>query len=388
MLEADHNDLEWRPDPRGRAHLDRWVRKTVPVFDPMFEDPAVERMREAWARNTLLDEGGDALFEIRAEVGDKGPNGRVDVAKVEALLEASGALDLKALKGPTGLFATGKGAAIRAFQRANGLGEDGQVWRNGPTIRALKAALQPKMRARQAAAAQPPRPNVPNRSSNAPPSPTPIIPVPAYRKQARGIDTKNWNAWSQLIGRLPRLQSTEKRAYMEIFAAEGGNSVNPKNGATSGIKDDTLDQLIHKKWVKGIKRGTKAKDLSLNQRAGIYRDYFDFAMNEVGGSSAFGRIDDAAAASAVADTLFRHGRTGGGQLIREAINKLAPGTLAMRGATGKKLPFNETALKAFQTAIADPVTRRKFLDALADLRIKDSPGEALRFNHFRFQKSP
>jgi len=128
----------------------------------MFEDPAVERMREAWARNTLLDEGGDALFEIRAEVGDKGPNGRVDVAKIETLLEASGALDLTTLKGPTGLFAAGKGAAIRAFQRANGLGEDGQVWRNGSTIRVLKAALKPKIRqavaarAKAAAEARPP----------------------------------------------------------------------------------------------------------------------------------------------------------------------------------------------------------------------------------------
>ena len=196
-----------------------------------------------------------------------------------------------------------------------------------------------------------------------------------------------WNAWSQLIGRLPSLHSTEKRAYMEVFAAEGGDSVNPENGAMSGIKNDTLDELIQKQFVKGIKRGTKAKDLSLNERARIYREYFDFAMNEVGGSSAFGRIDDVEAASAVADTLFRNGRTGGGQMVREAINKLAPETLAMHGATGKELPFNETALAAFQKVIADPTTRQSFLHALADIRIKDSPGEAPRFNHFRFQKS-
>ena len=154
------------------------------------------------------------------------------------------------------------------------------------------------------------------------------------------METKNWNAWSQLIGRLPRLHSTEKRAYMEVFAAEGGDSVNTSNGAKSGITNATLDELIHRKFVKGIKRGTKAASLSLGERARIYRDYFDFAMNELGGSSAFGRINNAEAASAVADTLFRNGRTGGGQMIREAINKIAPGTLAMRGATGKELPFN------------------------------------------------
>jgi peptidoglycan hydrolase-like protein with peptidoglycan-binding domain len=141
LRQADHKDLEFEIDPDGRTHRNKWVRRKVPVFDPMFEDPAVERMRAAWANDTLLDEGGDALFELRAGVGDKTPNGRVDVAKIETLLEATGALDLDGLKGPTGLFAAGKGAAIRDFQRANDLEADGQVLPNGPTIKALRAAL-------------------------------------------------------------------------------------------------------------------------------------------------------------------------------------------------------------------------------------------------------
>ena len=41
-----------------------------------------------------------------------------------------------------------------------------------------------------------------------------------------------------------------------------------------------------------------------------------------------------------------------------------------------------------QKFIADPARQQTFLHALADIRIKDSPGEAPRFNHFRFQKSP
>jgi hypothetical protein len=231
-------------------------------------------------------------------------------------------------------------------------------------------------------------PSVPNRATNAPPSPTATIPRPAYRRQAIGMETSNWNRWSQEIGRLPRLHSTEKRAYMDIFAAEGGNSYNSKGKAMSGIKDTTLDGLIDGQYVKGFKKGTKSKTLTLDERAGIYRNYFDFALNMIGGSSAFGRFRDAEAASAVADTLFRNGRTGGGYMIRQAINKLAPGTLALRGATGKKLPFNETALAAFQKVIADPAKRQDFLNNLADIRIKDSPGEAPRYNYFRFQKSP
>ncbi len=154
LLEADHDDLEFEPDMRGRKHLDRWVRKNNPVFDPTFEDPAVDRMREAWTRNALLEEGGAALFEIRAEVGDEETNGRVDVAKVETLLEASGAFDLKTLEGPTGFFAADKGDAIRAFQRANGIDEDGKVRRNDATMRALKATVQPKIRQAVAARAK------------------------------------------------------------------------------------------------------------------------------------------------------------------------------------------------------------------------------------------
>ncbi len=202
------------------------------------------------------------------------------------------------------------------------------------------------------------------------------------------MEPSNWNEWSQKIGRLPKLHSTEKRAYMEIFAAEGGNSYNPSSKAMSGIKDETLDFLIEENYVKGIPKGTKSYTLSLDERAGIYRKYFDYAMDMIGGSPAFGRFRDAAAASAVADTLFRNGRTGGGQMIRAAINKVAPGTLAMRGATGNELPFNEAALAAFHKVVADPAKRQGFLNNLADIRIKDSPSEAPRYNYYRFQKSP
>ncbi len=146
LLEADHDDLELEPDPYSQANLDRWVRKKGPVFDPTIADPAVDRMREAWKRNALLDEGGDALFETRAGVGENETNGRVDVAKIETLLAALDAFDLNSLDGPTGFFAANKGDTIRAFQRANGLPENGAVHRSDATMRALKAAVRPKIR--------------------------------------------------------------------------------------------------------------------------------------------------------------------------------------------------------------------------------------------------
>jgi hypothetical protein len=231
-------------------------------------------------------------------------------------------------------------------------------------------------------------PSVRNRATNAPPSPTATLPVPAYRDHVPGVIDKNWNEWSGAVGRLSKLHSAEKRAYMDIFAAEGGNEYDPRGRAMSGIQDRTLRALIDRKYVKGIKRGTDLRNLTFDQRAMIYRNYFDFAMNQVGGSAAFGRLGDAEAASAVADTLFRNGRTGGGKMIREAINKVTPGTLTIRGATGNALPFNETALAAFRKIVADPAKRQGFLDALADIRIKDSPREAPRYDYYRFQKSP
>ena len=190
------------------------------------------------------------------------------------------------------------------------------------------------------------------------------------------------------MARLSNLSKTEKRAYMEVFAAEGGDSIDPVNGASSGITNRTLDEGINEKWVKGIQKGRKAKDLSYDERAGFYRDYFDFAMNRIGGSLAFAGMNDAEAASAIADTLIRHGRNGGGALIRKAINRVASTNLTERNSKGHGLPFNETVLPEFQKLIANPGTRRMFLDALADERIKSKPGEALRFNHFRFRNSP
>jgi peptidoglycan hydrolase-like protein with peptidoglycan-binding domain len=151
LRQADHDDLQPRLDPGGGRRPGSWTRKTVPPLDFKLAEAAVERMRAAWTNDTLLDEGGDALSELRAGVGDKEPNGRVDVAKVEALLEAAGACDLKRLKGPTGHFATGKSDAIRDFQRAKGLEADGRVLPNGPTIKALKAAVPVQIRSSQEA---------------------------------------------------------------------------------------------------------------------------------------------------------------------------------------------------------------------------------------------
>ena len=107
-------------------------------------DPVIERMRASSREGKLFHESGDSLFHMRAPVGYNEPNGRIDVAKLETLLDRDGAMDLKGLDGPTGLYGFDKDKGIRTFQKGNGLKVDGLVMPNGETMRTLKARLATK----------------------------------------------------------------------------------------------------------------------------------------------------------------------------------------------------------------------------------------------------
>ena len=216
----------------------------------------------------------------------------------------------------------------------------------------------------------------------------PVIGVPAYRKEVIGQQGQVWQIWTQSVNRLPKLSPTEERAYMEIFAAEGGVTQHKGTSTWSGIEQDTLDELIAKRFLRNIKPGTTPKSLSIEQRAEVYRAYFDFALSLAKGSATLTRIGDPEATAAFADALFRHGRTGGARLIQQAINRVA------RTKVGTTGPAGEQTVRAFAGLAAAPKSRRLLLDALGDERwdkVKNSPnakGELIRINHFRFQKSP
>jgi len=76
-------------------------------------------------------------LSLQADVGRNGRNHRADVARLEALLGATGYLDLEATEGPTGYFGKRTGDAVRRFQKDHDLRVDGEVKPNGETVRTL-----------------------------------------------------------------------------------------------------------------------------------------------------------------------------------------------------------------------------------------------------------
>ncbi|MCF3628179.1 hypothetical protein RJ527_08890 [Thalassospiraceae bacterium LMO-SO8] len=213
-------------------------------------------------------------------------------------------------------------------------------------------------------------------------------PVPLYRKQVIKGQKDEWPKQHDAFTRLPGLSGSEHRAYMEIFAAEGGGNVNPSNGATAGITRTTLNDLIDRGKVTGIPKGTEPKSLDKNERAQVYRAYFDDALGTVGGSAALRGVGDPETAAAFGDTLFRHGSKGGTEIVQRALNAAGTAPVAVDGAMG---PATYSALRR---AAGDPAMRARFLNSLADERKQAVRHEATgrnehaRFDHFRFQKAP
>ena len=432
LLEDDHDDLEFHPPRTRRDGAGAWKRKQQNFrFNEAFgPEPVMDRIRESWTRGKLLEEGGDALFETRAGVGRDQVNGQIDMAKVESLLEQAGAIDLTGYKGPTGLFSYDKEDAIKDFQAGNGLRVDGAIKPNGETMRTLRAQLQPRLnapvkpepaetpepdrvqiaesdknRTAQTTLAQPhagpksllqpdsatlpaPTPQATKTGSSPSPSSKPIMPIPAYKKSVVGLQGLEWQKWGNAVRKLPKLSAAEEKAYMEIFAAEGGTDPDPKSSAVSGIIQGTLDDLIRKGYVKGVAPGTKPGQLPIPKRAEIYRGYINFALKNAGGSAALSRIGDSEAGATLADTVFMHGRGDGARLIQKAINDVIPKKVPIGDAVGNK------TFEAYKSLVADPSQRRRLLAALADQRLEfvknksNFKGKATRINHFRFQNLP
>ena len=146
LRENDFDDLEFRLAPSMLEGSGEWRRKPrrFAFGEGLASDPVIERMRAAWRDGNLYETGGDALFETRAGIGGSEINGRIDVAKAETLLERAGAMDLKDLDGPTGIWGDDKAEAILRFQAGNGLKQDAVMQPGGETMGMLKAKLAAK----------------------------------------------------------------------------------------------------------------------------------------------------------------------------------------------------------------------------------------------------
>jgi hypothetical protein len=232
-----------------------------------------------------------------------------------------------------------------------------------------------------------------------PARPNPPV-VPSYRKQVFNNRQDEWRDQYDAFGRISGVTDAELRTYMEIFAAEGGSKVNPVNGATAGITRTTLNDLIDRGKVAGIPRNSAPRLLNNDQRANIFRAYMDDALGLAGGIRSLDSLGNIESTAAVGDTLFRHGRTGGGEIIQRALDKSVPGGFKGKG------PIGPQAFPVIKKVVADPNTRQPFLDALAAERkeaaineemqrnrvdrqtaIGAVRGEFARFDHFRFQKA-
>jgi hypothetical protein len=162
-------------------------------------------------------------------------------------------------------------------------------------------------------------------------------------------------------GGLDGVGPDEAFAYQAIFAAEGGVAVDPNSGASGGITPGTLKDLQDR--GKTEIDAEKPDDLTMEQRAQFMRDYFDDALGRIGGHDALGEIGDKQGAAAVGDALYRHGPSGGAGIVRDAINEVKPG--AVKDETGRLGQQSKDALKDI---MADPETKREFLERLGSIR--------------------
>ena len=68
------------------------------------------------------------------------------------------------------------------------------------------------------------------------------IEPPAYRRDVfKGERRTEWDDWSRILQFDKSLSSAEKKAFRDIFAAEGGMKKAPGGSAVAGILQKTLD---------------------------------------------------------------------------------------------------------------------------------------------------
>ena len=201
---------------------------------------------------------------------------------------------------------------------------------------------------------------------------------PAWRAEVFRNQPGAWAGFNAAVRQLPQASETENFVYGQIYAAEGGNARDPRGSASSGILQRTLDHARAR--VPGLDGANTPSDLNAQQRAAIYRDYFDQAMRTVGGHEALNRVDNREAAAALADVLFRFGPGDGARIIQQAIESVAPGSIA--SIDGRMGP---ATLSAFNALVADAASLRALLDAIAVFRNqRTGDQEQDRNGHFRF----
>ncbi|KAF0117252.1 MAG: Uncharacterized protein FD149_1207 [Rhodospirillaceae bacterium] len=193
---------------------------------------------------------------------------------------------------------------------------------------------------------------------------------PDYRRST--INQQDWDQFKQSVDKIPGLSVIDKGMLMNIYGAEGGSKKDPTSSAKGGILDETLRLAQFSRHVDSLEGVTKVADLTHDQMARVYLFYLDDTLRTVGGSGSLSNMD-AHSASALADTLFRHGRAGGTGVIQQAINDVYRKTGQEPIAVDKQM--GPVTMSAFARLIGSDVTRQELLDKLADRRLEATGGQ-------------
>ena len=262
---------------------------------------------------------------------------------------------------------------VRMFQATQGLPIDGRMMPDGPTERRLNRAQA--------------EPSQERRSRQ--------LPIPRYRADEDEL-RKSWRAMHDAVDRTG-LGFGQRRAFMEIFAAEGGTKSDRQNpDVVAGLSPARISELSQIVKEVALPERTHPSELTPAERAAFYwtwfrsRDHSGFEREL--GENVLDRIGDDEVAASIADAVFRRGgagtqkEPGGVQIVQLAVNRIQRGRLVPDGRFGPK------TMAAVQEFAADPVRRRRLLDAIADVRIDELKeksstyeGEKDRAEHFRFR---
>ena len=180
----------------------------------------------------------------------------------------------------------------------------------------------------------------------------------------------DWQNWNAAIER-GRVGVNQRRAFAEIFAAEGGSS----GAGAAGITDDRLATIGPNVEISHA----SPAELMHDQLLRLYVGYFDSLLGDVGGVSALENIGDELAAVALADALFDTKELTPVKTVQRAINRIFTPRVPENGV------FGEQAFAAYRKLSEDRVSRNLLLDALADNRRVRQDRDDERISHFQFR---
>lgn len=215
---------------------------------------------------------------------------------------------------------------------------------------------------------------------------------PAYRSGLPAV-RDYWKPFNDAVAKLPGIDATRAFILSEVFAAEGGFATDDQ-GAASGISPVTHKRIKDSKKFPELAGIDKPEDLTLEQRATIYKWFFDDTLASVGGSKALTDLDDRFTAATFADTLFQHGRGNGPIVLRQALNltiKAMPAADRERLKLGE-IPRPKLTIAVCYNAVAkliDAGQAQQFRDHLAERRLnqfkpEDREKVRARIEHFKF----